>query len=110
MPAENTATKLPQDKDSATIQVLEPAAAVYLTTGGASSRVALPSGAEIVLIGASEACWLTFGDSGVVAAASTTPAILMPGGMIVLQVPAGATHIAGIQVSTGGPVSISRLV
>lgn len=97
------------DRDSNPIQALAPAAAVYLTVSGSSSRVALASNSTVVMVGGIEACWLAFGDASITAASKTSPAFLFPGGVLVVAVPTGATHIAGIQADTGGDVSISRL-
>lgn len=106
----NTRTKLPGDEDSAPIQVLAPAEAVYISVGAVSARAALPSNTEIVMLACEMPCWVTFGGASVTSASVTTPGFLFPGGVMMLKVPALATHVAAVQNSEPTTLSISRMV
>ena len=110
MAARNTKTKLPGDEDSTPIQVLAPDLAVYVTVGAVSARTALPTAAEIVMLACENPCWITFGDNAVTSTASTSPAFLFPGGVMLVRVPDGATHLAAIQNAEPTTLSVSKMV
>lgn len=106
----NTSVQLPQDVDSRPIQVLSPteSSVANLTISGASVKVALPSGAQIVEIASADLCRMAFGDSNVTASSTSR---LVPAGVSVYRVPTGASHIACIQVgASSGGVTITKLV
>jgi hypothetical protein len=104
---------MPQDQDSAVIQVLAPVeqTVVRIAITGASARAALPPNTEICEICATDFCAVAFGDAAVVAGASTSR-VLVPG-VFTYEVPTGATHLAVIQLGTPtGPaaLSVTRLI
>jgi len=80
-----------------------------LTTGAASARVALPVNsagiaARVVRVAALNACYCKFGDATVVATANNI--LVQPADAVLLTVPKGATHIAGIQDAAAGKLNI----
>jgi len=80
-----------------------------LTASGTTSSAALPTGVssgKLMRLATTEDCYIKFGGSGVTATATDT---LFPAGVEILQCPTGATYIAVIQVSTGGPVTVTGL-
>jgi hypothetical protein len=85
---------LPQDMDSSKIQALEPvdSTTAAISASSASARVALPSGAKLIEIAASNVCHWQFGSSSVTAA--TTNKVI--NGMGTYVVPSGVTHIAAV--------------
>lgn len=102
--------RLPRDQDSHPIQVLsvEESTVVLLDITPVSLRAALPASSDVVEIAASDACYIKFGDSSVVAAASTSR--VFPLGAAAYKVPIGATHLAVIQLGgSAGTLSIARM-
>ena len=101
--------KLPRDLDNHAIQLLTPdhASIANEDVDGSSDVLALPSGAEIVLIAANTDCWILFTTSG--GSVSNSTGEFFPKGAVVYPVPAGATHLAHIQDSEGGRISITKL-
>lgn len=82
-----------------------------ITTGAASSRIAIPNDAsgnlpQFVRVVATAAAYVAVGDSGVTAAAGD--AMVQPGDAVILKV-GGCTNIAAIQVSAAGTVQVSPL-
>lgn len=98
-----------QDRNGKAIQTLSPddTTVAQVAFGADSDTVALPDGAQIVEITASDFCRVAFGDSDVTATA--TSRIASPGTRV-YRVPPGATNLAAIQFgSTSGYVTITRL-
>jgi len=99
-------TSLPRDDDSAPIQVLGPqnAGTVHRTTTEASSaNVALASGTNIVRIASNVAVWISFGGSGITAAAADTNSMMFPAGAEVFHLrDSSFTYIAARSVSGEG--------
>lgn len=98
---------IPVDLRGHPIQTLAPEVTAVLSFGAASNRVALPSGAELVRIGATQDCYIEFGNGSVTASGSS---IFMPKGSEIFRVPDGATHIAALQFNAGGQCSVTRMV
>lgn len=83
MGKQTTSASLPRDDDSATIQILSPDVdnTVHLSaTEGASARIILPTGTDIVRMASSGAVWLAFGGATVDAGAGQPDSMLMPAG------------------------------
>ena len=103
--------KLPRSVNGQEIQVPSISASVVkITTSGSSVETILPNsilGGALVRVAALEDCYIRFGTTPVVAAVTDT---LFPAGVEVMQVPAEATHIAAIQVSTGGVITFTEMI
>lgn len=98
---------MPQARNAdAVLQAIapDPAQVATGTAGAASSRITLPSGAEVVRVACINDLYFRFGDSTVTAAGTDS---FMPKGVEVFKVPSGATHLAIIQHTTGGVVSVT---
>ena len=101
-------SRLPLDQFGKPIPVLgEAGTPVNLTAGAASVSGALPANCDVVRVACLNDCYIDFGTSGVVAAAGTS--MFMPKGAELFKVPSGATHIAVIQHTTGGVVSVAPM-
>lgn len=86
----------------------EDAGIVTLTTGAASTRGALPAiECFLVRLSCIADCYFKFGTSTVVASAADSH--FSPRGSEVFKVTAGATHIAVIQHTASGAVSVSTM-
>lgn len=110
MPAsKNIQAAMPRDRDNAPVQVLTPDTITNAAVGGSSVATALPAGAEVVEVVSSTDCWVKFGTSGV-SVASTSGMYLAAGATAVWRIPENATHLAHIQASSGGRISITKLV
>ena len=102
---------MPKDVDGKAIQVLAPVEGTVaeVVIGAASSSVALPSGASVVEVAASDLCRIKFGDASVDASVGTVR--VFPAGVAVYRVPVGATHIAAIRIgSSSGFLTVAELV
>lgn len=103
---------LPTDADAQAIQALAPGTVVNDDIDGTTDNSALPSGtasgAGIVEVSTNTDCWILFGGSGVTVSNST--GMFFPKGTAVYRVPDTATHIAYIQDSAAGRISITSLV
>jgi hypothetical protein len=80
-----------------------------ITVTGTSARQPLPSGAgaeDIVRLACNTDAFIIFGDVTVVAAPGDA---LFTAGVESFKVPDGATHIAAIQESSGGIMTITEL-
>lgn len=84
-----------------------------ITVAGASDRVALPAGATLIRLTATNDCYVQFGDNTVTA--DNTRMIFLKG-TEVMFVPAKSatdrsamTHIAALQVATGGTLQVEML-
>lgn len=73
---------------------------------GTTASVALPTGTRVFRIHADQACYLNFGTSGVTATTSNMP---FDAGVEILGVAEGNTHVAAIQNSTGGTLTITPM-
>ena len=104
-----TNTSLPLDRNGQPIQVLRGSGTrVNLTATDTTSRDAIPSGAQVVLIRATDHIWYNFGDSGVTASAAAT-SVLFPAGEASVVVPTGTTHVAVLRVgATSVPVQLEK--
>lgn len=100
---------LPIDRNGREIQVLRGSGSrANLTAGATTSNVALPTGAQIVFIRATDHVWINFGTAGVTASAANTSQ-LHPAGESVAIVPTGATHFAALRVGASDvPVQIEK--
>jgi len=101
---------LPIDVNNYPIQILALSTTATLTVAGTSARAALPAGAsheDIVRVASNTDCYIKFGDS-TVEATSSDP--LFTTGVESFKVPAQATHIAAIQVSAGGVMTITEMI
>lgn len=110
MAAKRLGVSLPLDQNSTPVQILGYGAVAADDTDGSSDRVALPTGATegtIVRIASTTDIYVAFGTSSVTAGASDH---LFPSGVEIVQVPDDATHIAYIQVSAAGRISITRMI
>jgi hypothetical protein len=87
--------QLPDDRKGTPIQVLAPHDTVArVVDPSATTRVALPTGAQVVEISISGALHVRFGDSSVNA---TTSDFFLPSGFVgTYRVPPTATHVAAI--------------
>ena len=101
---------VPVDQNGFPIQTLGLSpTTVKITVGAASGRVALPPGAaheDIVRVAGNRDCYIAFGDSTVEA---TTNDALFTQGVEAFKVPDTATHIAAIQESASGIMTITEL-
>lgn len=89
----------------AEIPVLAPGAVLTFTAGATSSAPqAFPADTFVIRVAAVNDCYIAFGNSGVVASGSSH---FFPKGSELFKVPSGATHMAVIQHTTGGVVSVS---
>ena len=72
-------------------------------TGTSTAQQALPTGAKVIIVRATEPVWLRFGADGVGAAAANSDSLLFPPGESVMPVPYSAeevfsTHVRALQV------------
>ena len=100
--------------NSVPLQVARPTGnRVHGTTGAASARVTLPTGATIVRVTAEALCYVKFGGVSVDAAADVT-SMLFPAGVEVIPVPVDGgdvayTHMAFIQHTDAGIVQVEEV-
>lgn len=104
------AFEMPRDAKGRTVQAHTPdsVGVSILTIAGSSHNVAVASGAEIVRIYVSAACWYTVGNSGVVVSSNTgayLPANAIEEPIKVL----GFTYISAIRDSADGFANIVKL-
>lgn len=100
---------LPVDGNGNAIQVMTLGANAADDIDGTSDRVALPTGAtagNIIRVAVNQDTYINFGTSSVTAAATD---VLLPAGVEYMQVPAGSTHIAYLQVSAAGRISVTLM-
>lgn len=100
---------LPRASSGDFVQILGPdtAGAVQGTIGATSARVAIPSGAKIIRVAASQTCFLNFGDSTVEASSGD---MYFPSGVEYFSVESGITHIAFIEIgAAGGLLNVVKL-
>jgi hypothetical protein len=101
---------IPRDRLGHALQAVapDPSTNINGTAAGTTSRITLPTGAEVVRVACINDLYFRFGDSAVNAAGTDA---FMPKGAEVFRVPlvAGvrATHLAIIQHTTGGVVSVT---
>jgi hypothetical protein len=98
-----------KDRDGAGIQTLIPddTTVASITSGSTSAAAALPAGASIVEVSASNFCYIAFGGSSV---AATTTSRLCPPGRAVYRLPPGATNFAVLEIAaTAALVTVTRL-
>lgn len=100
--------KLIQDEYANAVQVLTPdhSTIVNAATSGTSAVSALPSGANIVEIAVTEDTWILFTTSG--GSVASTTGEFMPKGAKVVGVPSDATHIAYLQDTTAGRITVVK--
>lgn len=101
---------VPMDINGYPIQTLALGNTVTLSVAGTSARVALPAGAaheDIVRVACNTDCHIAFGDSTVEA---TTSDALFTTGVEAFKVPQSATHIAAIQLSSAGNMTITEMI
>jgi hypothetical protein len=108
MTSPNTSVNLPRDLDNSPIQVMAPSTIVNAAIGAASVATAIPTGAEILDIGASTDAWILFGTGA--SSVSNSTGMFMPKGVAIYRVPTGATHLCHIQDSVAGRISLTRLI
>lgn len=104
-----TNTSLPLDRNGQPIQILRPSGTrVNLTASSSSSSTTIPSGAQVVLIRATDHIWYNFGTSGVTASAANT-SVLFPAGEAAVVVPTGTTHVAVLRIGAADvPVQLEK--
>ncbi len=110
MSAVHTQTQLPQDQDSAPIQVLAPeeTTVVGFVLAATTNPTTLPQGAEIVEVACTGNMKFAFGTGGVNATTGTRRVI--PTGSWVYKVPFGATSFDAVTVDgSSGRVTVARL-
>lgn len=83
-----------------------------LVTGATSAAVALPTNsagsiARVIRVSAINACYAKIGASTVVA--TNADILIQPADAVVLTVPRGATHIAGIQDAAAGRLNVQAI-
>lgn len=100
-------TKLRRDQNGIPLQALTPNLAVNGTVGAVSASLVLPPECDYVRVASVNDCYIRFGTSGVTAAGTD---IFFPKGSEVLGVPEGATHLAYIQHTTGGVISVTSMI
>jgi hypothetical protein len=102
---------VPVDQNGFPIQTLAlSSTTVKITVGAASVRVALPSGAsheDIVRIACNTDAYIAFGDSTVVATESDA---LFTAGVEAFKIPQTATHVAALQESAGGLMTLTEMI
>jgi len=105
-PSVGDATKFPTGE---AIQALPLIVAnhVFKTVGAASVNAAVTD-AKVIRVAVENACFIQWGASVAITAVATTD-IYFPAGVETLVVPAGMTHIAFIQQTTGGVATITQL-
>ena len=81
----------------------DPDTVTNLAIGGASARVALPSGADVVRISSDVACYYLLGDSSVTVASNT--GVYLPAGVEIIAI-GNHTYIAVIQDAAAGNLNI----
>lgn len=99
---------LPRDNDSYPVQCLAPSTVTNGPVTGSSAVLIMPTGASIVEVGVSTDCWVVWGTSG--STSTTSTGMFMPKGSGVFRVPDGVTHIAAIQDTASGRISITKLI
>lgn len=106
-----TKTKLPQDEDSAIIQVLAPdeTNVASFSLSAASQRALLPTGAEIVEVATTGNCKFAFGNSSLDITSGTRR--LLVTGVYTYKIPSGATSFdASIVDGSSGRISVTRMI
>ena len=101
---------MPDDQNGDAIQTLAPENTSNVTVTGSSSSTSLPSATvsgDVVRLASDQDCYVEFGGSGVSASASS---LLFMAGVEFFKVPLGATHVAALQLSTAGVLTITRMV
>jgi hypothetical protein len=93
------------------IAVCPRAPGTNITTSGASASAAIPNAlsgtvAKFVTLTCTAACYVRFGTSGLTAAVAD---FHLPAGVVQVVNVVGCTHIAAIQVSAGGTLTITPL-
>ncbi len=90
---------------------------VALASDADSTAMAIPTGASLIEVAATENCYIAFGDSGVVASSSvaTDGPRLFLAGVQIIPVPLDGddvpyTHMAVIQAGTAGIVQIEEVI
>lgn len=106
----NLRADMPKDVDGHSIQTLSPveSTVVQIVIAGGNQTGALPAGAAIVEVAASDICKIKFGTASVDATGSNTR--IFPAGAAVYRVPPDATHLAVTQLGTSsGFVTVAEL-
>lgn len=98
---------IPTDLRGHPIQTLAPEVTAVLGFSATTTRVALPTGTEVVRVAPTQDCYIEFGDGTVTASGAS---IFMPKGSEIFRVPADATHLAAIQSTAGGQVTLTRMI
>lgn len=106
-----TAKILPVDQSLHAVQALSLGTSVSkITVTGTTARAALPTNAgmtDVVRVACNTDCYIVFGDSTVEADANDS---LFTQGVEILAVPRGVTHVAAIQVSTNGVMTLTEML
>jgi len=77
-----------------------------VASGAASDRVTLPTGARVYRFHCDQACYINFGDNTVVATSSNMP---FDAGVEILGVPEPHTHVAVIQNTLAGTLTVTPM-
>lgn len=105
----------PRDKSGGVVPILnldfnQTTGTVTLTSSGVSASSALPSdysAGDVIYVSATNDVYITFGTGSVTATSSD---VVFPYGGQPLVIPAGATHVAVLQISAAGAVSVSGVI
>jgi hypothetical protein len=113
MSSDVPSVRLPLDSNNNALQLLTPphqggASAVTNATLNTTLASAIPGGASVVEIGATEDAYILFGESGDVV--STTTGFFLPKGAVVYRVPESSTHVIHVSNGTAGRITITKLV
>lgn len=103
------ARDLPVDRNWHPINVLKYGATSALTVGTPSASVALPTGVTaqtVIRVSCNTDCYIELGTSGVTA---TTSSPLFLAGVEYITVAPNQTHIAALQVSSGGVLTVTEV-
>ncbi len=111
MPFPASTRVLPIDQNGFAIQALAYGRNATLSYDGNTSRTQIPTLAagveDVYRLAAPTACYVMWGDSQVKA---TSDSVLFPGGVEITKIPQGATHLAVLQYTDPGTLSITEMV
>jgi hypothetical protein len=100
---------LPIDRNANPIQVMALGTNVADDVDGVSDNLALPgsTNGRVIRVASTQDVYINFGDNSVTAAAAN---YLLPAGAEYFQVPDGTSHIAYLQVTAAGRISVTEMV
>lgn len=99
---------MPRDAGLVPIQVLALDNGATMSTSAVSARVAIPAATSVIRVASSALGYFKFGDSSVTAASTDN---VFPAGVEVFNISGyGYTHLAFINDSGSGAVSVTKMV